>query len=176
MKTTNTIPPLDHGMFESLSELLTGRVCIVGVGNRQRGDDGAGPRLIDARSPASRGVWLDAGVAPENFLEPIVRTKPDTVLIVDAVAFGGIPGECRLIDATAIDTVVMSTHAGSLGMLRDYLTARTNARIQVLGIQPERIDAREGLSQPVENSVRELAVLLSNVLVVCCCDGSITIC
>lgn len=151
-------------MLTSLRGLLTGRVCVVGVGNRQRGDDGAGPRLIDVRDRSTRGIWLDAGVAPENFLEPIVRTNPDTVLFVDAVAFGGVPGECRLIDATAIDTAVVSTHAGSLSMLRDYLTARTNARIQVIAIQPETIHAQEGLSQPVEESVRELAALLSNDL------------
>ena len=94
----------------------------MGVGNRQRGDDGAGPRLIDARNPAARGVWLDAGAAPENYLETIAGTNPDTILFVDAVAFGGISGECRLIDA------------------------------------------RNGLSEPVERSVRKLAAFLSNVL------------
>jgi hydrogenase 3 maturation protease len=148
----------------SLRALLRGRVCIVGVGNRQRGDDGAGPRLIDARHRGTRGVWLDAGIAPENFLEPIVRTNPDTVLIVDAAAFGGLPGECRLLDASALDTVVLSTHAGSLGLLREYLSARSGARLGVLAIQPERLAVGEGLSAAVETSVRELAALLSEVL------------
>ena len=156
--------PPDLNMTATLRELLAGRVCIMGVGNRHRGDDGAGPRLIDARHPAARGVWLDAGVAPENFLEPIVRTKPDTVLIVDAVAFGGLPGECRLMDAMAMDMTVVSTHAGSLGMLSEYLSARSKARIRVIAIQPEKIDAREGLSQPVEKSVLELAAVLSELL------------
>jgi hydrogenase 3 maturation protease len=162
------VKPLDHNSTTSLRDLLRGRVCIVGVGNRQRGDDGAGPRVIDARSPTARGVWLDVGVVPENFLEQIAQQYPDTVLIVDAVAFGGLPGECRLMDATAMDTaVVLSTHAASLGMLSDYLSARTRARVQVIGIQPERIDAREGLSQPVEKSVRELTEVLSNLLGFC---------
>jgi len=147
----------------SLQTLLRGRVCIVGVGNRQRGDDGAGPRLIDERRPGTRGVWLDAGVAPENFLEPIVRTNPETILIVDAVAFGGIPGELRLIKTTAIDMVAISTHAGSLSMLSEYLSARTKARIQIMAIQPERTDG-DGLSQAVEKSVLELATMLSVLL------------
>ncbi len=164
MKMTNTTTPLAQDLATSLSELLAGRVCIVGVGNRLRGDDGAGPRLIDARHPDASGVWLDAGVVPENYLEIIARANPDTVLIVDVVDFGGVPGECQLIDPSAIDTVAVSTHAGSLSMLSDYLTARTNARIQVIAIQPEKMDAREGLSQPVEKSVLELAALLSNAL------------
>ena len=85
MKMTNTTTPLAQDLATSLSELLAGRVCIVGVGNRLRGDDGAGPRLIDARHPDASGVWLDAGVVPENYLEIIARANPDTVLIVDVV-------------------------------------------------------------------------------------------
>jgi hydrogenase maturation protease HycI len=145
----------------SLRSLLEGRVCIVGVGNRQRGDDGAGPRVIDARPPGTRHTWLDAGVAPENFLEPIARVNPDTVLIVDAVAFGGLPGELRLMEADAMDAACLSTHAVALGTLTAYLSARTGARILLMAIQPETIDAREGLSQPVEKSVLELATMLS---------------
>jgi hydrogenase maturation protease len=164
MEMTNPKKLLEPEFATSLRDLLNERVCIVGVGNRQRGDDGAGPKLIDARHPTARGAWLDAGVVPENLLEPILRTNPDTVLIVDAVAFGGIPGECRLMDAASLDTVSVSTHAGSLSMLNDYLSARTDARIQLIAIQPERIDVREELSPPVEKSVRELAALLSDAL------------
>ncbi len=152
-------------MKVALDALLVGRVCIVGVGNRGRGDDGAGPRVIDARRGGTRGVWIDAGMAPENYLEPIARSSPDTVLIVDAVAFGGIPGECRLMNVEVMDTVALSTHAGSLAMLGEYLSARTRARIQVLGIQPESIDAREGLSHSVGESVREVAAMLSDLLI-----------
>ncbi len=137
----------------------------MGVGNRQRGDDGAGPRLIDSRRKGTRGVWIDAGMAPENFLEPIARSNPDTVLILDAVAFGGFPGECRLMDASAMEMVVLSTHAGSLGMLSQYLAARCGARVQVLAIQPDQIDAGEELSHPVGKSVLQLSSMLSDLLV-----------
>ena len=153
-----------RNLRDALRGLLKGRVCIVGVGNRWRGDDGAGPRLIAARRPGTRGQWLDAGVAPENLLEPIVRTTPDTVLIVDAVAFGGSPGEIRLMDVKKIDTVVLSTHCGSLAMLSDYLTARTGARLMVLAIQPQSIGVRDELSEPVARSVRLLTGMLSDAL------------
>lgn len=154
----------DRDLPASLRALIEGRVCIVGIGNRQRADDGAGPSVIDARRPGTPGVWLDAGVAPENFLEPVAKTNPDTVLIVDAVAFGGLPGELRLLDPATMDTVALSTHAGSLRMLSDYLSARTGARTVIIAIQPERIDAREGLSQPVERAVRELMTMLADIL------------
>jgi hydrogenase maturation protease HycI len=155
---------IDSKIHRELAGLLQGRVCIVGVGNRHRGDDGAGPHVIDARREGTRGVWIDAATAPENFLEPIARSNPDTVLLVDAVAFGGSPGECRLMEAAVMDMVALSTHAGSLGMLSEYLSARTGAHVRVVGIQPERIDARTGLSYPVERTVGELSAILSDLL------------
>lgn len=158
------------GIRNELQKLLHGRVCIVGVGNRDRGDDGAGPQVIaqhriDPQQPyENQTFWIDAGATPENYLEPIVLTNPDTVLIVDAVHFDGIPGECRLLDPDAMEMAVLSTHAGSLRMLGQYLSTRTGARLLVLGIQPERIDLCEGLSDPVATSVRELASMLSELL------------
>ncbi len=153
-----------QNLNDTLGDLLSGRVCIVGVGNRGRGDDAAGPRLIDQRQPEAAGIWIDAGVAPENYLEPIARTSPDLVLIVDAVSFGGSPGECRLLDASLTETVVVSTHAGSLKLLAEYLSSRTAAQIRVLGIQPQRMELGKGLSRPVARSVRELASMLSDLL------------
>jgi hydrogenase 3 maturation protease len=160
-KNTHRLGP---DMKVVLGALLSGRVCIVGVGNRGRRDDGAGPRLIEQRRPGTPGDWIDAGVAPENFLEPIARTHPDVVLIVDAVDFGGTPGQCRPMDASATEMLFLSTHAGSLNMLAEYLSARSGAKVQVLGIQPQRIDAGEGLSEPVARSVRELAAMLADLL------------
>ena len=168
---------LDPAIKQTLGELLTPtaddneqvrRACIVGVGNRNRGDDGAGPRLIDLRRPDTRGFWFDAGPVPENVLEPIVRTQPDTVLLVDAVSFGGTAGQCRVMDASQFDTLSLSTHAGSLQLIAEYLSARTAAQIRVLAIQPARIDAREGggegLTDCVETTVRQLAATLSDLL------------
>jgi len=147
-----------------LSELLKGRICVVGVGNRQRGDDGAGPRVIDARDPGAGGFWLDAGMAPENYLEPIAQWKPDTILIVDAVVFGGDFGECRLLDRSTIESASVSTHAVSLGTLCDYLINRTGARIQLLAIEPKSIGPVNRLSRPVECAVNALAQTLSSLI------------
>jgi len=90
--------------------------------------------------------------------------NPNNVLIVDAVAFSGFPGECRLLQAAALDAPALSTHAGSLATLSEYLAARTGARTWVLAIQPGRIDAHDGLSPPVERSVRALSAMLSGIL------------
>lgn len=163
MNPTNT-SFLDLHLESTLRELLSDHVCIVGVGNRLRGDDGAGPTVIDQRGANTRGTWIDAGVTPENYLETIARANPVTILIVDAVDFGGSPGECRLLDPADVETLVISTHAGSLSMIADYMSARVGAEFRVLGIQPKTINIHEALSDPVTQSVRELAAMLSDLL------------
>ena len=164
MKPTTNTNLLDPSIRIELQTLLVGRICVVGVGNRYRSDDAAGPRVIDLCRSEKSGVWIDAGVAPENFLERIARTNPDVVLIVDAVDFGGTPGECQIMDINIMEMVVISTHSLSLRMLGDYLAIRTDARVSVLAIQPEVIDMGEGLSDPVARSVHAMSVLLSDLL------------
>jgi hydrogenase 3 maturation protease len=164
MQPTTNRNLLSQSIEGQLRDLLVGRVCIVGVGNRHRRDDAAGPRVIDLRRPEAQGAWIDSGVAPENHLEPIARTNPDTILIVDAVDFGGNPGECQIMESGAMEMMAMSTHAGSLQMLGDYLFIRTGVRPIVLAIQPENIDMGESLSDPVARSVHKVADVLCDLL------------
>ena len=90
--------------------------------------------------------------------------NPDTVLIVDAVDFGGIPGECRVLKPEDIVSGGISTHALSLQMVCDYLKARIPVRIFLLGIQPEVVEFGEELSLDVAHSIDSLvSKLIKNV-------------
>ena len=125
-------------MIEELRKVLTGRVVVVGVGNTGKGDDGAGSYLARKLGAVPIFRVIDAGVAPENFLEKIVAERPDTVLIIDAADFSVIPGEVALFDAGDIAPGGLSTHALSLDMTREYLTARLpGVKVVLLAIQPE---------------------------------------
>ncbi len=151
--------------LDRLAELLPGRLCVVGIGNRLAGDDGAGSALAHrlAEQLAQRsggplaGRIIDAGIAPENHLEPIVRDEPDSVLLVDAVDFGGRPGSIRLLDAHALSAGGLSTHASSLSLIRGYLGARSSARVVLLGIQPGQLRLGAALSEEVATSVEAVA-------------------
>lgn len=148
-------------MIESLRRILKGRVCVLGVGNRIRGDDAVGSLLIDRVSPRSSFECVDAGCAPENHLERVVRYNPDTLLIVDAVDFDGRPGELRLFSHNDIGEGGLSTHALSLGMTCDYIRARgCLCQVHLLGIQP----ADTGLDQPLSPAVREALESLHGLL------------
>jgi len=146
-----------------LSDLLTGRVCVLGVGNRDRGDDGCGS-IIAEHLADTMGSWaIDAGSVPENYLEKAARLEPDTVLVIDAIDFGGTPGEARLLDADAIATGGLSTHALSLSMATEYFMTRTNARVAFLGIQPASLNHGGALSTEVSQTVSTLQEVLASL-------------
>ena len=141
----------------ALREFLVGNACIVGVGNRLSGDDATGPMVIDARPSHAGGVWLDVGVAPENYLEHVARLRPDVILVVDAVDFGAGPGSSMLVDPLDLACCTCSTHSGSLDLPLRYWSVRPGAYVQVLAIQPGSIAPGRGLSPPVAAAVKSVA-------------------
>lgn len=150
--------------YDELQAVMSPNICIVGVGNRQRGDDGVGPRVIERRDPAARGTWIDAGTAPENFIEQIACSKHESVLFIDAIDFGGFPGECRLLDARSLQSVAVSTHGVSFSVLDEYLSARAELRLLVLGVQPDTVRLGSPMSDPVARMSIALAERLSLLL------------
>jgi len=153
-----------------------GRVVIVGVGNPLKGDDGAGPFLIqqlkkwDCPSPSGRKglsqifltgrnkkgtvpVLVDAGEVPENYTGAITKAKPDTILIVDAADFGGKPGEIKMFGAGEINKAGFTTHSMSLNVFTEYLKQETGAEILLLAIQPKTVKPGVSLSQEVKTSI-----------------------
>ena len=133
---------------------------VVGVGNRLRGDDAVGPMVIDELAGSDGLALIDAGSAPENHLEPIVRLKPGLVVFVDACDFRGSPGEFREFGREELDRLaggLVSTHTLPLTMTVVLLGQQVEAEIALLGIQPERLDFNAGLSEPVRAALPRVA-------------------
>ena len=152
-----------NDLGKSLKHNLKGKVCVVGIGNRLKGDDAAGPELMDRLTDHGRFHCIDTGVAPENYLEKIVKIAPDTIVLVDAMDFGGAEGACRLFSSDQITGGGLSSHALSLQMTCDYLHQRVSAHIFVLGIQPAQVNMNEPLSAAVRAAVDKLAAELGTI-------------
>jgi hydrogenase maturation protease len=95
-------------------------------------------------------------------LEPIVASKPEVVVFVDAMDLGLRPGAFRLLAPEETDGAI-STHALSLRLAADYIRARCGADVRLLGIQPRGLELGSGASPPVLRAVAELAALASRV-------------
>lgn len=140
----------------NLEDLVTGRALIIGIGNRQRGDDGVGPVLVDRLKKEGFQNVLDAGSVPENYTKFIIEYSPDTIILIDALAFGGKPGEFKVITTHTLDEFGFSTHNASLKLLITYISQFISVNFFLLGIQPATIDFKDSLSQELEQTINQL--------------------
>jgi hydrogenase 3 maturation protease len=129
---------------------------VIGVGNRMRGDDAVGCMVIDELAGFDLAATIDAGNAPENYIQPVTQLAPGRVLVVDACDLGARPGEFRLLDRRAIEDLsygLLSTHTLPLTLTIEMLVQETGAEVQLLGIQPGRIEFGQGLSEEVAQAL-----------------------
>ena len=147
---------MNSRLENQLTRFLCGRVCVLGIGNRHRRDDGAGSLIAEALESCPGLNTVNAGWVPENHFGTVARLDPDSILMIDAADFGGQPGQVRLLDPDAVTCSGLSTHTASLQMLAGYLRARTKARVALLAVQPADTGPGESLSPEVALTVRDL--------------------
>jgi hydrogenase maturation protease len=109
------------------------------------GDDGAGPAALEwvrRKGPPAGVTLVDAGTPGPRLLH--ILADVDAAVIVDAVDFGGTPGEIRTFapsEARSIRRMPPSPHAGDALQVVE-LAARLGQcprRIAFCAIQPVRI-------------------------------------
>jgi hydrogenase 3 maturation protease len=145
-----------------ISKYIKGRAVIVGIGNTLKGDDGFGPVLISRLRGKTQASLFDCGEVPENYIQPIVKTNPETVIIVDASDWGGAAGEIRLLKNEEIGDAGFSTHNSSLRIFCDYLKKELHsANIVVIGVQIGSKDFMQPLSPEVETALCRLVKIFS---------------
>ncbi len=156
-----------NSLLLKLKKRLRGKVVIVGIGNTLRGDDGAGPELIEQLKNSklstlkSKLSLIEVGEIPENYLGKITEHKPDTIMLVDVVDFGRSPGSVRIIEPDALKENGFSTHNTSIKLIIKYLRTRTKTAVFLLGIQPTKnFETGSGLSEPVKQAIRRIEKFL----------------
>lgn len=142
-------------------------LVIVGVGNRDRGDDGIGPAAVDRlRANPPGGVTL-ATVRDDmlGLLELLDGTRK--AVLVDAMSTGGEPGRVLRLDASSTPVPAplegfVSTHTINLADAIEL--ARTLGRLPpsliVYGVEAADFTTGAGLSPAVDASLVELERLI----------------
>ena len=129
----------------------------MGIGNTLRNDDGIGSLLVNRIKDKVPYIVYDAGANPENYLGKVIKDKPDNVVIIDAVDFGGKAGEFREWEEEGFETVnLFSTHNASLSLTINYLKNNLKADIIILIIQPQDIGFGDKLSPAVQEALDTL--------------------
>ena len=140
------------------------RTLVVGVGNEDRGDDGAGPyaaRLLRAAwsggMPAGVEVLVWSG-DPLGLLDRL--TGVDRLLLVDAVVTGAPPGTIHrlLPDAPFATAPAASSHG--LGLAEALALGRALGRlpphVEVWGVEGAAFDLGTGLHEVVRRGVERV--------------------
>jgi hydrogenase maturation protease len=159
-----------EGLGQRLQRTLQGRICIMGVGNVDYGDDGFGVYLAEELIAAGVPDVLIAGTSPERYLERIAGQDFDHLLVIDATNFGSEPGTVVFLNAAEIETAFpqISTHKISLGVMARIVEG-SGARVWLLGVQPESLQPGQDLSPTMQASVEIIHGLLRDVRA---CQGS----
>ena len=151
-------------MLESLSNRLKGKVMILGVGNPLRGDEGAGPYLIEQLKGHTDAILLNCEEVPENFLGKIAENRPDSILIIDAIDLGMSPGAAAILEEDKLGDIGWSTHHASLRLFIDYVKADTKADVLILGIQPSSTEFGAEISVEVKETLGLLQRIIPKAL------------
>jgi hydrogenase 3 maturation protease len=131
---------------------------LMGLGNAQRGDDGIGTHLA-ARFKHPDWLVLNCGTAPENFTGVVKKTKPATLVVVDAADMKLEPGEFRRLTRDRIRSSGIGTHMLPLYLLMDYL-AESAGEIVMIGVQPKTTEFGDGLSREARDAAKRIAKLI----------------
>ncbi|MEA5153748.1 HyaD/HybD family hydrogenase maturation endopeptidase [Raineyella sp.] len=142
---------------------MTARTTVLGVGNPIMGDDGVGLAVLEALRVArdafpgdgARLEYVDGGTGGMALL-PLVQESP-RLLVLDAVA-GPIPGTVVHLRGDQVPRMLsskLSPH--QVGLLDVFAAARLLGQepetVEVIGVVPESVDLRLGLSPTVAAAV-----------------------
>ena len=150
-------------LFKRLNEFRGTRTVIVGIGNTLKGDDGAGPLVCQRLDGKVCAGLIDAGTVPENYIQPIIKKAPQSLLIIDAIDFGASPGTIKIFRPDQLNSSVFSTHTLSPHLFVDMLCQNIKVGVYFIGIQPAQIRLGQSISIPVSKAVQQLSHTLTEI-------------
>jgi len=158
------------GLREQIQSSLTGRVCFMGLGNVDAGDDSFGVRLAEALANAGVPDVIIAGTNPERLVGRCAEAGFDHLVFLDAVNFGGEPGSVVFLNSLEISVRFSEifTHKIPLGLLAKYVESAGRIRVWLLGAQPESLQPASVLSPALQTTAAVLTELIGGLA----CEGT----
>ena len=153
-----------NGLKDELASRLRGkRFGVVGIGNVLRGDDGAGCLVVERLQGRLDLPLVDCGEVPENYGGWVERRGLEAVVYIDAVDFGGRPGEVRVVPLGMLMESATNTHNLSLHYVIRYLEEEWDGDAILVGIQPEAWHFGAAVCEEVTAGVERLAGILAEI-------------
>lgn len=153
----------DEQLLEKLNKLRGSKTLIVGIGNTLKGDDAAGPLACRQLTGKVCTDLVDAGTVPENYIQPIIKKAPQSLLIIDAIDFGASAGTIEVFKPDQLSSLVVSTHVLSPHLFVDMIRRDIDVDVYFIGIQPAQTELGQSISPEVNRAVQCLTRALVEI-------------
>ena len=143
-----------------------GRLLVIGVGNRDRGDDAVGPIVCD-RIGRLGLPDVDTIVFEGSVLDlPIHWSAADRVVIVDAAEPAGQPGRITTVDGLVTRLVApgaVSTHTIDVGAAIELarVLGRLPTELSIIGIEGTEFEFDAPLTPLVQQSAERIVAAIN---------------
>jgi len=141
-----------------------GRVYVLGLGNTDRADDGAGVVIAEALKKRFPNYSFSEHDGVEGtVLDLSEKARRATVFFVDAGNIDMPPGTIKVVEKENIKDTEITTHRVQVALMASLLE-KNGLRTAIICVQPERIEFRGELSQPVSIAISTLKRILSTIM------------
>jgi hydrogenase maturation protease len=164
-KLCDTPCKTQEGLNSELARLAGHRkVYVLGIGNRDRGDDGAGvavaeklqrtfPSYSHSEHDGLEGIVLDLSENDEDAF----------VVFVDAADLKEEPGTIKIVPRGEIRATEITTHRVTVALLAALLD-KAGKGSAVVCIQPGSVEFRADITPPVKSAVDRVTSALSELM------------
>lgn len=141
-----------------------GRIYVLGLGNTDRADDGAGVLVAEAlKKPFPRFSFSEHDGVEGTVLDISERIEDAVVFFVDAADLELEPGSISVIPRERIKETEITTHRVAVALMSSILE-RSGKKAAVIAIQPEEIGFRGPVSKPVKEAVEAVTITLRSLM------------
>ena len=160
LKSYDTLIPTEEekAILKSLKEEIGKHknTLIVGIGNTDKSDDGAGIYLAERIKKTTNLKTINAGSAVENYLGKITGENPDLVIFIDCAAMPAAQTFGCFSPKDIMDLPLHLTHDGSLKLIVEYLQNVNRSDILFLAISGFDYSLGQNLSKSAEKQLQIL--------------------
>ncbi len=164
-KLCDTPGRTEEALTVALDDLAAGgRVYVLGLGNTDRGDDGAGILVAEAVAKPFPSYSYSEHDGVEGVVLDLSEKEEDALVVfVDAAELHSEPGHVRLVDRRDIRETEITTHRVTVAFMAAFLE-KAGKRSAVVCIQPGDIEFQAEVTAPVRAAIESVSRVLRTVM------------
>jgi len=139
------------------------KIAVIALGNTLRKDDAVG--IVLRKKLGKRIEIIDGGTGALKLID--VLSRYDRIILLDAIDFGGAPGDLKIFDLEDVDGEnLFSTHSFDIKKLVELskILYDKPREVVIVGIQPKDMSYGLDLSQEIRNKMDKISEKMIKIL------------